>query len=180
LNFGVYLFARALAVVAVAFLLIGIQSAGAGLRERRDRPSYRRLGLAISDPGTSHVSWWWWPPQLQLSGRYHRIRFRYERVNRNAGHLLVECRARTRWEARQRRPGHHSKVSYESLDQLFPGWIAMYSSPGPVPWTKRSLDRRPLGFGTSPGIDLYRQTPDPFDAGPLSADLQGLLAFCAE
>ena len=172
MNIGLYIFARALAVLFIAFLLIGIESAGLGWRERRDIPSYQRLGEAVSDPGTAHVDRWWSPPQLQLSGRYHGVRYHYEIANRRASHLLVDCRPRAGWDVR--------RGSSETLDRVFPGWIALYASPGPVPWTKRSLNRRPLGFGAAPGIDLYYQTGNSFDPRMVQSNLQNLEAFCSK
>ena len=54
MNIGLYIFARALAVLFIAFLLIGIESAGLGWRERRDIPSYRgwEKRSAIREPLT--------------------------------------------------------------------------------------------------------------------------------
>ena len=69
-----------------------------------------------------------------------------------------------------------SRSSYDQLDRSLPGWLALYASASSVPWTRRSLDRRPYGLGSSPGIDLYEQNPTPFDPGLLQADLDGLSA----
>jgi len=71
-------------------------------------------------------------------------------------------------------------MSYAQLSELFPYWASLYATQTPVPWTKRSLDRRPLGLGRAPGIDLYRQSGDTYSAAMLHTDLEGLVYFCAQ
>jgi hypothetical protein len=181
MNYLNYYLSRVLAFVAIGILMIGVQSAGVLLQQRKERIFYQQLGMAVCDERQFQMEWWIWPPQLRLSGRYRGVRFRYQKVSRDSSHLLVECTPETGWETSRHHPGRlPSGLSYEMLERSFPGWGSFYATRKPVPWQKRSLDRRPLGFGSTRGIDLYQHTANPFDPGMLRSDLEGLIAFCTE
>ena len=178
MNYFSYYLSRILAFAAIGILMMGVQTAGVWIQQRRDAASYERLGSAVSDGGKFDMHWWLWPPQAHLSGWYRGLRFSYQKGARQTSHLLVECVPAAGGEASMHHPGKLPPGELAALNQRFPGWIALYASRTAVPWTKRSLDRRPLGLGSEPGIDLYRQCSSAFDAPIVQSDLESLQTFC--
>ena len=69
MNYFSFYLSRTLAFVVIGVLMMGIQSGGAYLQQRRQIGAYERLGGAVCDGGNFQIDWWLWPPQARLSGR---------------------------------------------------------------------------------------------------------------
>jgi hypothetical protein len=181
MNFFAFFLSRAAALILVGLVILGIQSFAVGLRQRHQIVLYQKLGQAVADPGTADAFVWLWPPQATLAGKFHGKPFLYARFNGVSTHLMVECRPASAVQmSRHRGQIFYRDGSLPDIDQRFPEWTGFYASPTTVPWIKRSVDRRPIGFGRQPGIGLYRQTPVAFDPERLRSDLSGLVGLCTD
>ena len=176
MNFYIYFISRIFVFAFILVFVLLIEGAGLKFSERRLLPDYERLGLQVSDPHTSHVEWVPYPPQAMLVGRYQGHTFRYWRVHRVYTHLYLHCRPQRSFELSRHHP--QIKAPLGEPARLLPGWESFNSFATHVPLLKRSMDRRPFGFTADPGVDVYRQTTQAFDATTLSQDLSTLLEYC--
>jgi len=171
MNFAIFYLSRVFAIAVVTALVLALLGVGASINERRLRPEYVRLGAQIAEKGTARVRWVLWPPQAYLLGTYKGSEFRYWRTHRVRSHLTLNCLPREAFAVSRRERSYRAP--------LWPGWTALHAFTTRVPLSRRSADRRPLGFGSAPGIDLHRETNNPFDAPAVLLDLERLKTYCS-
>ena len=161
MNLYVYYISRMFALAGIMIFLILIQSVGIGLGERRQRAAYERLAASVSDPGSAHLEWIFWPPLTIVAGTYKGQTFRYCRASGKHSHLYLACHPVRTFEISRRH-------SVKGRRAFFSSGQALNAFAGQVPWSKRTMDRRPLGFGSAPGVDLYQENANFFDAAALA------------
>jgi len=176
-NFYFFYLSRIFAMAAVGGMLIVVQFVGLSWHEKRSLGRYERLSAEIADPGTARTEWILWPPQIVMTGAYKGYVFKYLKTRRTFSHLYLQCQPPHTLEVSQRHPNGFRPAAVQK-HPLLPGWQALNFFATRVPLLKRSMDRRPLGLGSAPGMDLYRQDGGTFAADIVRDDLENLINYC--
>ena len=175
-----------LVVIFICLLAIAAMlSFGAVLQYRRYRGKYQAIAAALCDPGTWRICFH--VRTLLLKGRVDGRAMRYSVFGDERGASLVSSYLLLEWPVKRNlrfySGGDLDLVDLDARESLAPleemtGFRALFLASEKTP-RLATLMARPLGFGTAPGLLLWKFGNDAFDPDRVGEDLRLLSSLAA-